>query len=166
MLMLFHRLLYQGWWYLFWRDNGSDDLGGPDEGEMPPLCDDDSDDDEPHRSVADLYTTADTSREDLKRTERVRAKKAGMWIKSPRMIPNLVEALICVGPNEHYMFQQMTEQTLAIWQGWQGLCNLPLVRLAQLSKSPAVRALDEYARMQASPVDVVLDVLVGLGVAK
>ena len=163
---MFHRLLSWGWWFLYSRDESgapSCDLDDPAL-EMPPLADlHERESTIGNLSTMDeLFIQANETREILKRCERVRAKKAGQWLKSERMIPDLVQVIIGIGPNESYLHFLLKEHAEDTWSGQYGIQNLPLVQLAQPCKSPAVKVLDEYWQMQTTPPDVVLSVLTGL----
>lgn len=113
-------------------------------------------------SLDDFFVDADESRDILQRRERVRAKKAGAWIRSNRMIPNLVQVIAGTAPTESYLHFQLMEHAESTWTGVYGIQNLPLVQLVQLDKSPAVASLDQYWYLQTSGVDVGLDALVGV----
>lgn len=163
-MQMFHRLLQWGWWYLYSRDDTDiqkfDVYNNLNAADIPVLTD--LIDYEPNgqgSNMDDFFSQANQTREILKRCEKVRAKKAGEWINSSRMIPDLVHVIIGIGPNESYLHFLLKEHAECTWSGQYGLGELPLVRLSQAYKSPAVRVLDEYWRLQTSPPDVVLSVL-------
>jgi len=110
-------------------------------------------------SVDELFSRADETNEIFVRRERVRAKKAGSWICNIRTIPSLSQVVIGTSPVEKYLHILLQEYANQSWTGRFGLHYLPLVQLAQPGKSPAVSILDEYYRMQVSPVDIVLEVI-------
>jgi hypothetical protein len=82
----------------------------------------------------------------FRRAERVRAKKAGAWVKQTGTIANIVKALVTASPAERYLYKVFQEQADACWDGRFGTSEVPLVKLTQPCKSPAVAVLDEYAR--------------------
>lgn len=165
---MFHRLLAVGWWYLYARKSGESadvllrDLDSEDffqavdsDASAAPVCGD-------GMSVDDFFSFADESRDILQRRERVRAKKAGSWIRSRRFIPNLVQVVAGTGPRESYLHCQLAEHAESTWTGQYGIPNLSLVQLVQNEKSPAVAALDRYWFLQTSGVEMALEALVGV----
>ena len=116
----------------------------------------------PAINVDDYFSAAaTTSREVFKRKERVRAKKAGTWIRSDRMVANLAQVVAGTAPTERYLHFLLKEHGEETWTGEFGLQQLPLVNLCQPAKSPAVSVLNEYWMLQTSPVETSLECLVG-----
>ena len=143
--MLCHRLLLQGWQKLF--------ASGAANGAHEP-------------AVADskAFDDAGIDEGSFQRKARVRARKAGLWISdAARMISDLTLAVVCLGPNEHYLFQQMKLQSLGAWTGKFGLQALALLSLVQLHKSPAVSMLEAYHDMMVHrPIEDTLALLAGI----
>ena len=114
-------------------------------------------------TIEDLFSNAaaNESRDIFARKERVRAKKAGQWIRSERMVPNLVQVIVGTEPTESHLHLLLKDHAEESWTGAFGLHRLPIVELVQPGKSSAVKILDRYHQFQTSPVDVVLEVLLG-----
>ena len=130
--------------------------------DLPTLVDVLRTDSDANKTSVDLdeyFAQANQSTHILKRCERVRAKKAGEWLNHSRMVPDLVQVIVGIGPNESYLHFLLKEHAETTWTGQYGLAKLPLVQLAQLYKSPAVKVLDEYWRLQTTPPSIVLAVL-------
>jgi hypothetical protein len=150
--MSFHRLLPQSWHYLFSSKNDRDVFlnacnndDSDDEGQQYHFRDDGVDDNT--HTVAELL--AQSSNEDTvrKHTERVRSKKAGVWICDEKA-PILVDyALAGISPAEGYLFKSLVSQRDKLWLH-EDLDKTPLVSHAVPDSSPAVEALDAYSSMQ------------------
>lgn len=163
-MQLFHRLLYWGWWFLYTRDIDAPEhvMNQPVDGStLPPLPLPGGQDNAIFASVAEDFCQADESREIMQRRERVRARKAGEWMRSTRMIPDLLQVVVGISPNESYLHFLLQEHAESTWTGQYGLQWMPLVQLAQPGKSPAVRVLDRYWQLQNSSIDCVMDAVVG-----
>ena len=110
-------------------------------------------------NLDEFFAGADDSRDIFVRKERVRAKKAGAWLQSERMVPDLAQTIIGTAPAESYLHMLLLEHGQETWTGQYGLHHLPLVTLCQPHRSPAARILDEYYKLQNSPVEVALECL-------
>ena len=78
------------------------------------------------------------------------------------MIPDLVQVIVGTQPNETYLHLQLLEHGQDTWSGSWGIREIPCVRLSQLGRSPAAKALEDYRNLQTSPAHVSLSVLEGL----
>ena len=118
----------------------------------------------PAVSLDDYFASSATDdKENFKRPERARAKKAGQWIGNPaKFITDIAITLIGIEGTEHLLYLLMSEQRRATWSGQYGVDALPLVRSATLPKSPAIAVLTQYHRMMAQSSSEVLFVLQGV----
>ena len=79
----------------------------------------------------------------------VRAKKATLFVQDTSMSLKLFATLHATSPQEQFMHIMFDEQKKHVWEGKAGPGELPLVKLAVLWKSPAVRAVSQVLRMMS-----------------
>lgn len=159
---LFHGLLSQGWTYLYSRVSGEDAEAQQVQGIGIGALENSGSNGRKTEDVKTMdyhFGQADESREIFKRRERVRAKKAGDWLCSQRMVPELLQTVVGTEANESYLHLLLQEHGDDTWTGSSGIQVIPAVRLAQVARSPAVKVMDEYWRLQSTPASVSLGIL-------
>ena len=129
---------------------------------MPELLDlHDHDDEGIDHSRYDLESQI-SEQDHYRRDERVRAKKAGLWVGNPQQtIADLTIALSATGANEQYMYFLFQGQTLSSWMGHYGLKAVPLIQYARAHRSPSIRTIDYMIGQQQTSFEEVCPVLTG-----
>ena len=123
-------------------------------------------DGDPNVLLNEYLSTCPDDKVLFSRPERVRAKRAGLWISDPlKFMEKLLITLLSTTGTVRLLYYLLREQKLAAWTGAHGLDNVPMVQCCIPGKSPAVFALDTYAAMMNvdQPNPHVFGLLEGLG---